>query len=303
MRPTHPPRFFRLGPSPLARLFFFTLLSIFIMITDNRSDFVSEVRRAIGVAIFPLQKLAYTPFSLQNQLEQYIADFKLIEEIDLLRREYLNSRHEFFQLQALAAENKQLRALLGAAQQNEIQVVLAEILYTPRDPFSRKIIVDKGSFSKIREGQVVIDDLGVIGQVTQVYPWASEVTLITDKDHSVPVQIARNALRTVISGTGRNSELELRFLSINADVQKGDLLITSGIGGVYPPGLPVGRVTYIEYDRSRKFARIACVPVAGVDRHRQVLILVDPSRPTPEISENLDTHATQTGQQTKSRTP
>lgn len=293
-----PPQFFKVGPSPLTRMFFFVLLSVFIMIADSRSDFIAEARRVIGVAISPLQKLAYLPFSLQEKVDQYISDFKLIEEIDHLRREYLTSRHDFFRLQALASENEHLRALLGAARQTEIQTVLAEILYTPRDPFSRKITLGKGSSNGVKPGQVVIDDLGVIGQVTQVFPWTSEVTLITDKNHMVPVQIDRNGLRTVISGAGKNSELELRFLSINTDIREGDLLTTSGIGGVYPPGLPVGRVAHIEYDRSHKFARIICVPVAGVDRHRQVLILIG-SVPTPEISDNPESYAPQKNRQTK----
>lgn len=298
-----PPRFFRSGPSPLARLFFFALLSITIMIADTRSNVISETRRVVWTIIHPLQKLAHAPFLIQDRLARYVSDFELIEEINLLRQEYLSTRHKLFQLQALTAENKQLRALLGAAQQNEIQVILAEILSTPRDPFSRKITLNKGSSSGAKAGQVVIDDLGVIGQITRVYPRMSEVTLITDKDHYVPVQIARNAMRTVISGVGRNSELELRFLSINADVQIGDLLITSGIGGVYPPGLPVGRITQIEYDRSREFVRIICKPVAGVDRHRQVLILIDSLSTTPEKLETTETDAAQIQQQTKSYTP
>ena len=293
-----PPQFFKVGPSPLTRMFFFVLLSVFIMIADSRSDFIAEARRVIGVAISPLQKLAYLPFSLQEKVDRYISDFKLIKEIDYLRREYLTSRHDFFRLQALASENEHLRALLGAARQTEIQTVLAEILYTPRDPFSRKITLGKGSSNGVKPGQVVIDDLGVIGQVTQVFPWTSEVTLITDKNHMVPVQIDRNGLRTVISGAGKNSELELRFLSINTDIREGDLLATSGIGGVYPPGLPVGRVAHIEYDRSHKFARIICVPVAGVDRHRQVLVLIG-SVPTPEISDNPESYAPQKNRQTK----
>lgn len=293
-----PPQFFKAGPSPLTRLFFFVLLSIFIMIADSRSDFIADVRRGIGIVISPLQKLAYLPFSLQEKVDQYISDFKLIKEIDYLRRQYLTTRHDFFRLQTLASENEHLRALLGAAKQTEIQTILAEILYIPRDPFSRKITLGKGSSNGIKPGQVVIDDLGVIGQVTRVLPGTSEVTLITDKNHMVPVQIDRNGLRTVISGAGKNSELELRFLSINTDIREGDLLTTSGIGGVYPPGLPVGRVAHIEYDRSHKFARIICVPVAGVDRHRQVLILID-SVPAPEISDNTESYVPQKNRQTK----
>ena len=297
-----PSRFFRAGPSPLTRLFFFILLSIFIMVADSRSELIAEVRRAIGVIIFPLQKLAHVPFSLQNRIEQYVSDFHLIGEMDRFRREHLESRHKLFQLQALATENEHLRALLGAARQTKIRTVLTEILYTPRDPFNRKITVDKGSSSGIKAGQVVIDDLGVIGQITQVYTWTSEITLITDKDHSVPVQIARNGLRTIISGAGRNSELELRFLSTSTDIREEDLLITSGIGGVYPPGLPVGRVTHIEHDRSHKFARITCTPVAGVDRYRQVLVLIG-SLPAPEISDVPGSHTLQADQQAQNRGP
>lgn len=293
-----PPQFFKIGPSPLTRIFFFVLLSVSIMIADMRSDFVSEVRRVIGVVIFPLQKLAYLPFTLQEKVDQYISDFKLLEEIDHLRQEYLTSRHDFFRLRALISENEHLRALLGAAKQTELKTVLAEILYTPRDPFSRKITLGKGSLNGVQPGQVVIDNLGVIGQVTWVFPWTSEVTLITDKNHMVPVQIERNGLRTVISGVGKNSELELRFLSMNTDIREGDVLITSGIGGVYPPGLPVGRVAHIEYDRSHKFARIICTPVAGVDRHRQVLILIG-SASDPETSDNPESYAPQKSRQTK----
>lgn len=269
------------------------------MIADARFDTLSEVRRVIATVIFPLQKAASFPFVLKEKIEQSVADFKLIEEIDDLRREHLNSRYDFFRLQALASENERLRALLGAAKQTEIQTVLAEILYMPRDPFSRKVTVDKGTLNGVKAGQVVMDELGVIGQVTQIYPWTSEITLITDKDHLVPVQIKRNSLRTVLSGTGGNSELELRFLSISTDIQQGDWLVTSGIGGVYPPGLPVGQVTHIEYDRSHKFARIICTPVAGVDRHKQVLILTGSPPLVSEVSGSSEPHAPQTKQKTQ----
>lgn len=289
-----PPQFFKPNSNLLARIFFFVLLSVFVMVADTRFNALSEVRRVIAAVVFPLQKLSYFPFSLQEKIEQYILDFKRVEEIDHLRREYLSSRYDSFQLRTLTSENERLRALLGASRQTEIQTVLAEILYVPRDPFSRKVTVDKGSSNGIKAGQIVMDDLGVIGQVTRIYPWTAEITLITDKNHLVPVQIERNSLRTVISGTGRNGELELRFLSISTDIREGDLLITSGIGGVYPPGLPVGRVTHIEYDRSHKFARIICTPVAGVDRHRQVLILIGSPPPVPEISDSPEPHASQT---------
>jgi rod shape-determining protein MreC len=150
---------------------------------------------------------------------------------------------------------------------------MAEILRIPRDPFNRKVILDKGSQSGIQPGQVVVDDVGVVGQITRNYPWLSEVTLITDKDHSVPVQVVRNGLRSVVSGTGKDGTLELRYLAMNTDIQEGDMLVTSGIDGVYPPGLPVAVVSKIERNPTYVFAQVTCTPAAGVGYHRQLLIL------------------------------
>ncbi|MDV6344279.1 rod shape-determining protein MreC [Nitrosomonas sp. Is37] len=277
------PQFFRAGPSPQVRLFFFALLSILLMVMDTRLGSFSGIRQTVGTIIYPLQRLAHIPATLFDQVEELINDFQLTKEIAYLRQQYFFNQQKLFRLQILEEENTQLRKLLGAAQQTEIKAIMAEILYVPRDPFNRKVTLNKGSSSEIAAGQVVVDDLGVIGQITQIHPFLSEVTLVTDKDHSVPVQAARNGLRSVISGTGKNNELELRYLSVNADIEKGDLLITSGIGGVYPPGLPVARVENIEHDRSRDFAIITCTPIAGVNRNRQVLIL-SLSSPIPEQS-------------------
>lgn len=252
----------------------------------------------IGLAVSPLQKLAYAPFQFYHQMEQYFTSFDLFEEVQQLKQAHLRNQQKLYQLHALAAENRQLRALLGATEQSQFRTVLAEILSTPRDPFNRKIILNKGSSSEIREGHIVIDHLGVIGQITKVYPLTAEATLITDKGHTVPVQIARNAINTVISGAGRNNELELQFLSVNTDIQLGDLLVTSGLGGVYPAGLPVGYVTRIEHDKSMQFAHIICTPVAGVDRHRHVLVMVDLPLETVEPAEknDSDSDANQTTQ-------
>ncbi|MBI4996885.1 MAG: rod shape-determining protein MreC, partial [Rhodocyclales bacterium] len=149
---------------------------------------------------------------------------------------------------------------------------VAEILYAARDPFSRRIIVDKGSSAGVEPGQPVIDELGVLGQVTRTYLFTSEVTLLTDKDQAIPVQAQRSGLRAVLAGAGIGT-MELRFLAANADVQPGDILVTSGLDGVYLPGLPVARVVNIDRDNSFSFARIDCEPLAGVERHGQVLIL------------------------------
>ncbi|MBL0010557.1 MAG: rod shape-determining protein MreC [Nitrosomonas sp.] len=275
------PQFFRHGPGPFARLFVFALLSCLLIVGDTRFKYFPQLRQAIGVVIFPLQKIAYIPANIYDQVEEFIASFYLLEENIKLRLLYLENREQLLKLHSLEAENIHLRQLLGAVQRIETKTrtktrtktVLAEILYTPRDPFNHKITLNRGSQHHIQLGQAVIDDKGIVGQITQLYPWSSEVTLLTDRDHSVPVQVVRNSLRSVVSGTGKNNQLELRYLSVNTDIQQGDLLVTSGIGGVYPPGIPVATVQRIERDPTGDFAQIISTPIAGVDRNRQVLIL------------------------------
>lgn len=271
------PQFFRHGPGPFARLFVFTFLSCLLIAEDLRFKYFPELRQTIGVVIFPFQKIAYIPAIIYDQLGEFFASFYLLEENIKLREQYLENQEQLLKLRSLQAENAQLRKLLGAMQgieaKTNAKAVLAEILYTPRDPFNHKITLNKGSQHHIQLGQAVMDDKGIVGQITQLYPWSSEVTLLTDKDHSVPVQVVRNSLRSVISGTGKNNELELRYLSVNTDIQQNDLLVTSGIGGVYPPGIPVATVLRIEQDPTDNFAKIISTPIAGVDRNRQVLIL------------------------------
>lgn len=271
------PQFFRHGPGPFTRLFVFALLSCLLIAEDVRFKYFPELRQTIGVVIFPFQKVAYIPANIYDQVDKFIANLYLLEENTRLREQYLENQAQLLRMHSLEAENIQLRELLGAVREIETQTktkaVLAEILYTPRDPFNHKITLNKGSQHHIQLGQAVIDDKGIVGQITQLYPWSSEVTLLTDKDHSVPVQVARNSLRSVISGTGKNNELELRYLSVNTDIQLGDLLVTSGIGGVYPVGIPVAIVQRIERDPVDDFAQIIGIPIGGVDRNRQVLVL------------------------------
>ncbi|MDP3662297.1 MAG: rod shape-determining protein MreC [Nitrosomonas sp.] len=286
------PQFFRHGPGPFARLFVFALLSCLLIVGDTRFKYFPQLRQAIGVVIFPLQKIAYIPANIYDQVEEFIASFNLLEENIKLRQIYLENREQLLKLASLEAENIHLRNLLGAVQHIETKTrtkaVLAKILYTPRDPFNHKIILNKGSQHHIQLGQAVIDDKGIVGQITQLYPWSSEVTLLTDRDHSVPVQVVRNSLRSVVSGTGKNDQLELRYLSVNTDIQRGDQLVTSGIGGVYPPGIPVATVLRIERDPTGDFAQIISTPVAGVDRNRQVLILSLIQPDSDDASEALE---------------
>jgi rod shape-determining protein MreC len=278
------PRFFRHGPSLLARLVFFVMLSLILMAVDTRFKYGAEVRQVLSVLIYPLQKLANVPITIYDNVSEFFASHDLAGENADLRLQKLFDEGQLQRLQALEAENAHLRRLLDAAQRIEGKAVMAEILHIPRDPFNRKVMLDKGSQSGIQPGQVVVDHAGVVGQVTRNYPWVSEVTLITDKDQSVPVEVLRNGLRSIVSGTGKDSTLELRYMAGNTDIQEGDSLVTSGIDGVYPPGLPVAVVSKIERNPTYVFARITCIPVAGVANNRQLLIL-SMLPPTPEIPE------------------
>jgi rod shape-determining protein MreC len=267
------PQFFRHGPSLLARLFFFVVLSLVLMAIDTRFQYLAEVRQAFSTAIYPLQKLANAPSTVYGRISEFFLSHNLVEENEHLKQQHLADSGQLQRLRALEAENAQLRKLLQTAQRIEGQAAMAEILHVPRDPFNRKVMLDKGSQGGIQPGQVVVDDAGVVGQITRTYPWMSEVTLITDKDHSVPVQVVRNGLRSVISGTGKEGALELRYVAVNTDIQEGDLLATSGIDGVYPPGLPVAVVSKIERNSAYVFARVTCTPAGGVGHNRQLLIL------------------------------
>ena len=180
--------------------------------------------------------------------------------------------------EAAQAEAGQLRRLIGAAERLPVKSVPAEILYNGRDPYSRKVVIDKGSRNGVRAGSPVVDEAGVIGQVTRAHALAAEVTLLTDKDQAIPVQVVRNGLRAVAYGAGASGMLELRFMASNAEIQNGDRLVTSGIDGTYPPGIPVATVARIERDAAYAFARIVCQPAAGVERGRYVLVVENAPR-------------------------
>ena len=268
-----PPPFFKRGPAPLARLAFFVILSLALLVLDLRYRYLELARQGIATALYPLQRAAYTPVDLYEQLGDYFTSLGAVQRENVqLKRKELESANWLLRQQHLELENQRLRELLDMKARQPVSGTLAEILYAARDPFSRRVIVDKGGQHGIAAGQAVVDELGVLGQVTRVYPLQSEVTLVTDKNQAVPVKIVRNGLRTVLFGASAG-QLELRFLAANADVQNGDILVTSGLDGVYLAGLPVAKVIRVDRDAAYSFARILCEPVAGVEKHGQVLIL------------------------------
>lgn len=268
------PRFFIHGPSPFTRLILFSTLSLLLMATDSKFSYLLQVRQVLTVVLQPLQVVANSPLKLYNNIESYFTSQQSLRlDNSALRKQVLFQGEQLQALGLLKSENENLRTLMNAAKTSSQPAQLAEIVYTGRDPFTRKVIVNMGSKNNILPGQAVVDGAGVIGQVTRVFLYTSEVTLLTDKDLSVPVQVERNALRAIAFGHGRDNTLSLPYLPANVDIKKGDKLVTSGIDGIYPAGLGVAIVESVKVSQSSPFAQIVAAPLAGIQNHRQVLIL------------------------------
>ncbi|CAN5213648.1 rod shape-determining protein MreC [soil metagenome] len=282
-----PPPLFKQGASARAKVVFFSLIAIALLVADSHLRWVPKVRQVIGTVLYPLQVAALAPRDAIFRTGDYFSSISALEteNRNLKHQQALNAQ-TLQQSQQLFAENAHLRKLLGASQQVPAKSVMSQILYDTRDPFTRKIVLDRGSQHGVAPGQPVIDDVGVVGQVTRAFPYTAEVTLLTDKDQAIPVQVVRSGLRSVAYGRGQSGVLDLRFMAANADIQNGDVLVTSGIDGVYPPGLAVAKVIQIENKSNDAFARIICQPSAGIGRNRQLLILLSDTnlapRPAPE---------------------
>lgn len=256
------------------RLVFFVVLSLLLLFIDARFKYLESARTVVSVVIYPFQRVTTFPGILWQQVATYFdTQSRLLQENAQLREQHSADAAQLNLLKVLQGENAQLHNLLAVPQRVSNPMQMAEIVYIERDIFKRKLFVSKGAQANVQLGQVVMDDIGIVGQVTRVYPWLSEVTLVTDKDHAVPVQILRNGIRAVVFGSGDTNELALRYMPVSSDIQIDDVLVTSGIDGTYPAGLPVAKVIKIERDPAYPFARIVCAPMAGVDRHRYLLIV------------------------------
>ncbi len=271
----NPPPLFKQGASARVRMLLFALLAVALLMADARLHALSLIRQTLGIVLYPLQTTALLPRDVFFGTADYftaLSDLK--EENRRIRQREVQNAQQLQQTRQLMAENAHLRELLGASERVQLKSVLAEILYDARDPFSRKVIIDRGERHGLQPGRPVIDEAGVVGQVTRTLPFTAEVTLLTDKNHPIPVQVVRSGVRGVAYGLGRTGELELRFMAANADIVKGDMLTTSGIDGVYPAGLAVATVTSVSTKTSDMFARILCAPAAGMSRYRQLLVLI-----------------------------
>jgi rod shape-determining protein MreC len=240
----------------------------------------------LALAIYPLQRLATLPFELSERAAGYFASqSQLRDENAALRSELLESSQQAQRFEAAQAELGRLRDLLGASKRLPVKSIAAEILYNGRDPYSRKVVIDHGTEQGVKAGAPVVDASGVVGQVTRAYAFTAEVTLVTDKDQAIPVQVLRSGLRAIAFGAGSTGMLELRYMAANAEIRSGDRLVTSGIDGTYPPGLAVATVERVERDAAYAFARIVCRPAAGVERGRYVLVLEREAGPRPGAEE------------------
>ena len=285
------PAFFVRGANAFSRMLFFCALSIIFMAVDARLNYLSQIRQAFIAALHPLEIVANAPSEWYRDIKKYFSVHnQLVQENYALKQQAFEQKVMLQRLTSIDAENTHLRSLLNGNIPIQPKAVLGEISHMGRDPFTHTVVVNRGSHHTIKAGQAVVDSKGIIGQVTRVYPFTSEVTLITDKELSIPIQIERNQLRAIAFGEGNNT-LDIPYLPTNVDIKVGDRLVTSGIDGVYPTGLAVATVTKILQNTESPFAKIICTPVAEVTNHLQLLLLALPEAKEAELIKAEPTEA------------
>lgn len=271
-----PPSFYRKGPSALSKLIIFSALAIFLIALDARLGLAKPIRTGLSLVLYPVQWLAMQPILWARSSSDYLESMGTAQSKETALRQQIELlAQRANQLDTMALENTRLRNLLGLRDRLTTSAQSAQVLYDASDPYTRKVIIDQGAIAGIAAGSPVVDETGVLGQVTRVYPAVSEVTLVTDREQAIPILNTRTGARGVAFGDAamRSNTLELRFMSTNADVLPGDILSTSGVDGVYPPGLPVAKVDKIERRVDSAFARISCTPLALVSGVGHVLVL------------------------------
>jgi rod shape-determining protein MreC len=276
-----PPPFFKRGLPPGARLTLYLVLALALLVADLRYRYLETLRQGMTVLTYPLQIAAETPSEWARRTFDYFSSLSTLkQENDTLKQQQLEDAKRILRMNGLEAENRQMRELLGVRERVGTRSIAAEVIYTARDPFARRVIIDRGQRDGVESGLPVIDGRGVVGQVTRIFPLQAEVTLLTDREQAVPVKIVRTGQRAVMFGAG-SGQLELRYLAANADVEPGDMIVTSGLDGTYVPDLPVAKVLKVDRDDARGFARFVCAPVAGIEKSGAVLVL-GRAQPTPE---------------------
>jgi len=289
-----PPPFFRQGPSSLTKLSFCSALAVFLMVADGRFSITQPIRATVATVLYPLQRALLMPVEAIGDGRNYLGGLaQAVAAEESARGELARLSERAQRAEQLSQENARLRALLELRPTIEVRSQPAEVLYEAADPYSRKVIIDRGVTHNVVLGSPVVNEAGVLGQVTRVYLQSSEVTLLSDRDAAIPVLNSRTQVRSAAFGGGSGGVglLEMRFMAGNADVQVGDILTTSGVDGVYPPGLKVASVAKIDRKIDSGFARIVLMPAALSDGVRHVLVLEPtgarlPPRPQAAASES-----------------
>jgi rod shape-determining protein MreC len=267
----------------------FLLLSavcVSLMIFDQRDQHLGRVREALSVVVYPVRVLVDAPISASVTLrDNFTTRRVLLAENEALKRDRLNSEFRLQRLAALEMENARLRELLDSQARVGSRALIAEILAVDLDPYRQRFDLNRGLVDGVYVGQALIDAQGVVGQIVRVGPLTAEAVLITDADHAVPVSINRNGLRTIAVGTGDSGRLRLPYLTNNQDVEVGDLLVSSGLGGVFPQGYPVGRIAEVRRQPDQAFAEVIAEPMSALDRDREVLLVWNAADEVPRASE------------------
>jgi len=270
-----PPPFFRVGFAPLTKLIFFSALSLLLVVGDKQLQFTKPLRAGLSTLILPMQWLVLQPGEALSAMGTYFQNLDQAQtNLKAAELKVLQQSVRSQQVEQLQIENQNLRQLMGLQSSMAVTSQTAEVLFDVPDPYNQRIVIDRGQLKNVALGSPVIDAGGVVGQVTRVYPLTSEVTLLTDKDQSIPVLNSRTGARNITSGDVLAGQpmIELKFVPASADVKEGDLLTTSGIDGVYPAGLQVARISHIERRVDISFARIHASPLAEL-KGRHVLVL------------------------------
>ncbi len=283
---------FQKGPSLRTRLLTAVVVSVALIAVGKRSQHLDPLRSVLSVIVYPIQFSVGFPINLAHQAVESISSYShLLRDNQRLKAERLIDKMRLLKFSALEKENIRLRALLEKSFQLGEQVLVAELLSVNLDPYEQIVLVNKGTRFGVFKGQPVLDANGIVGQVLRANPFNAEIMLITDPNHALPVQVNRNGLRSIAVGSGQTNRLNLPFLPNNADIKEGDLLITSGLGGVFPQGYPVGIVTDVMPQPDKPFSKISAQLTAHLDRSRELLLVWSHSNPIPLMSEQNDSVA------------
>jgi len=258
----------------LIRLMLFSMLAVGIMLLDHQGQHLRKIRSVLSVVTYPLIAMAAVPARLGGWISgTFTSEEEIRQHYETLQENHRILQARLQKYEALDAENRRLRSLLGSANRVADRAAVAELIEVSTEPFTRTIVIGKGSRDSVFLGQPVLDAYGVVGQVTEVNPYISRVTMITDPGHAIPVQVKRNGLRTILSGTGADDVLDIPYLTASANIQTGDLLTTSGMGGRFPPRYPVAKVIEVINDPNEAFLQITAKPLARLRHHKEVLLV------------------------------